>query len=138
MSAPAARAGGLASPGAVAGVAVGFAFACVAAAVLLLRLCRRPRKTACELASESPPEPASAEPGSAYTLSMEEGREFVSDYDDLARIDARPPVLEESDGALFPGDEPPMEDAAAWLPGRHEFARRGQQAVMMRSLLGQY
>jgi hypothetical protein len=129
---------GGASPCAIAGAAIGVVVFCVASVALVLRLCRRRRHSKLELVSESPPEPPTAEPATAYTLSVEDGHEIISDYDEFAHIDARPPVTEESDGALFPGDEPPTEEARAWLPWRHQFARGGQQAVMMRSLLSQF
>jgi hypothetical protein len=132
VSKPASGATTGASPGAIVASVAGSVLACFLASLLAIRVCKRRPPSKCELVSESPTEPATA-----YTLSLEDGREFVTDYDDFAHKDALPPLTEESDAGLFPENEPP-EDARAWLPGRHEFPRGGERAVMMRSLLSQF
>jgi hypothetical protein len=111
-----------ATVGAVAGGSAGLLVA--AAALVALRCRRRPgRRSGAELGAETT---------GAYTLSIEDALALASECGDLTFIEARPPVLEESDGALF-GPDGENADGLAVL------ARAGkyQPPVVMRSLLGQ-
>jgi hypothetical protein len=76
------------------------------------------------------------EPSSAYTLSVEDGRYLISDCDDIARVDARPPVPEESDGLIFSVDSDVGDGPL--LPGRASWGGTGRQSVMMRGLLNPF
>jgi hypothetical protein len=104
-------------------------------AVIALVICCKPRSKG-ELIPDKEVDMQSDPAGTAYTLSIEDGRELASDYDDFARVDAYPPTLDESDGGIF-GGESDAADASV-LPGRSPFGRAGRRSVIMRPLLSQF
>jgi hypothetical protein len=126
---PAAAGFALLSPAVIAPSVVGVLGIVVAAVAITLRCKRRLRTSQYvrEPDTENPPESSTA-----YTLSLEDGHEFGTDCDDLARIDARPPIIDESDGGLFGGDN----DAGDLILAGPSFLRHaGGRPVIMHPLL---
>jgi hypothetical protein len=94
--------------------------AIVTLAFILLRCKPRAR-------GRPPPSDGSLETNSALTLSIEDAAFLASECGEFAAIDARPPLIEDSDNGLFPLD---AED-----PGGQGMRHSG---LLVQSLLGQF
>jgi hypothetical protein len=73
-----------------------------------------------------------SDPSGVYTFAVEESRYLMSDCDEFARADARPPLPEESESSLVGPDS--EIGSRPGLPGHASFAHTGQRSVIMRNL----